>query len=228
MTNTIKTTKPIAAGTEARATPRMAGLILASGAIIMLIGTALWASSGADLDRALDSGDMAGYLVDAAASAAVLYANLTFWIVGSTLIGLGGYLLSFHGTRVASRAARMIYGLGPALAVTSFVAWMALIRLATGSGTSLELADTLGFFASRLDWVATIILVAVGPVLLAISSRGTWMSNWLYRFGLIAGVAGVITAISMVTGGLTTYGILSVPLGIGWTVVAGIVAARQS
>ena len=59
---------------------RLGGYIAIAGTVIMLIGAALWGTSGTDLWATLDSGDMAGYLAAAAATKGQLVANLTVWI----------------------------------------------------------------------------------------------------------------------------------------------------
>ena len=93
------------------------------------------------------------------------------------------------------------------------------------------LAEALGFFASRADWIATVLLVGVGPALIAASGRDTWVPGWLAIWGALALLAGLLTTLTTLTTlavGLTTYGFLVVPVGLGWTIAAGVVVLRES
>lgn len=205
------------------------GVTAIAGAVLMLIGAALWAASGADLDAALADGAIAGYLTDAAANSELLVANLSFWIAGVLVLSIGGLMLLSLGASNsnAAIAARAVYTTGAPLAIASFVAWLALIRLAGSGGAEVEaLADTLGFFASRADWIATVLLVGIGPALIAASGRESWVPGWLAIWSAVALLAGLLTTIAMFAGGLTTYGFLVVPVGLGWTIAAGVVVLR--
>ena len=92
------------------------------------------------------------------------------------------------------------------------------------------LAEALGFFASRADWIATVLLVGVAfrPALIAASGRDTWVPGWLAIWGALALLAGLLTTLTTLAGGLTTYGFLVVPVGLGWTIAAGVVVLRES
>ncbi len=205
------------------------GVTAIAGAVLMLIGAALWAASGADLDAALADGAIPRYLTDAAANSELLVANLSFWIAGVLMLSIGGLMLLSLGVpnSNAAIAARAVYTTGAPLAIASFVAWLALIRLAGSGGAEVEaLADTLGFFASRADWIATVLLVSVGPALIVASGRDSWVPGWLAAWGALALFAGLLSTVAMFAGGLTTYGFLVVPVGLGWTIAAGVVALR--
>lgn len=95
----------------------------------------------------------------------------------------------------------------------------------TGSGVEPAVADGLGFISSRADWLATVLVVGLGPLLL---SRDTWVPRWLKGPGPFAGAVSVLTLIAMYTGGLSTYGAAIVPVGIVWTLGAALVAIRQT
>lgn len=205
------------------------GVTAIAGAVLMLIGAVLFAASGADLDAALADGAIPQYLTDAAANSELLVANLSFWIAGVLALSIAGVMLLSLGasTSNAAIAARAVYTTGAPLAIASFVAWLALIRLAGSGGAEVEaLADTLGFFASRADWIATILLVSVGPALIVASGRDSWVPGWLAIWGALALLAGLLSTVAMFAGGMTTYGFLVVPVGLGWTIAAGVVALR--
>ncbi len=89
-------------------------------------------------------------------------------------------------------------------------------------------AETLGWFASRADWVATILIVGIGPTLIAVAGRGEWVPNWFYYWSFLTAFAAVLNAVAMFTGGsgLSTYGFLIIPIGVGWMIAAGIVLLR--
>jgi len=205
------------------------GVTAIAGAVLMLIGAVLWAASGADLDAALADGAIGQYLIDAAANSELLVANLSFWIAGALVLSIAGVMLLGLGASSpnVAIAARAVYTTGAPLAIASFVAWLALIRLAGSGGSEVEaLADTLGFFASRADGIATVLLVSFGPALIVAGGRDSWVPGWLAIWGAVALFAGLLSTVAMFAGGLTTYGFLVVPVGVGWTIAAGVVALR--
>ena len=210
-----------------------AGLTAIAGALLMLVGAALLQIAGVDLDTAVEDRAITNYLIDAAAEEKLLIANLSVWIAGVTLLAVAGASLSMLGDRAhpATSAARTLYAAGAPLAVAAFVVWFALIKLAAGTvdpAADTSLAETLAWIATRADWIATIMLVAAGPALLSLAGRGTWVPRWLAGWGAVAAIAGILTAIAIFAGGLTTYGLLVVPVGVGWTIAAGVVALRTA
>ncbi|MEX2446015.1 MAG: hypothetical protein WD734_01645 [Dehalococcoidia bacterium] len=203
----------------------IAGMVMIAGAVTMLVGAAAYGSAGADFWSGIDGGDVPGLLADAAASASTLYLTFSVWLCGALLLGVGGVLAARHGT-VASPASEAVFAIGAAVAVVAFVTMASVVRLAAAGG-SAEIADAIGFVGIRLDDIATVLLVAFGPVLLTLAGRGDWMPRWLTLWTAVAGVAGFISVVGIFTGGGTTYGIAVVPIGIGWTLAAGIVLVRR-
>ncbi len=72
------------------------------------------------------------------------------------------------------------------------------------------------------------LLVGFGPLLVAIAGRDTWVPTWLARWSRVTAGAGLLTVVAMYTDQLSSYGFLVVPVGIGWTIAAGIVALRSA
>lgn len=215
------------------ATKRHAGLTAILGAICALTGAALWGASGADIDAALATGDTAGYLQAAGDSKGLLVANLSIWILMALLFGIAGSLLSSLGESrpVLSKAATICYQVGVPLVIVTYVAWMAIV-VQVAPDTSAEavmMTKTLGWFASRGDWLATILIVGVGPTLIAFSGKDNWVPTWLLRWGYLTLLAGLLNAIAMFTGGagLSTYGFVIIPVGVFWMLAAGVVSLRQ-
>jgi hypothetical protein len=202
------------------------GALAITGALVMIAGAAFHFASGADLESALIDGTMAGYLTDAAEHSTALWASLSLWIVGATAMGVGGVMLASLGHGPAAIAGRTVYTYGAALAATCFIVGMALIRLADGGSTNVELADALGFIAWHIDSIATVALVGAGPLLVALAGRGGWAPRWLLIWGALAAIAGAISLVGLYVSDLTTVGLLVVPIGIGWMIAAGLVAIR--
>jgi hypothetical protein len=115
-----------------------------------------------------------------------------------------------------------------AAAIVAFGAMLALVTQAAPlageipAGTALA----LGWFASRVDWIATAMLVGLGPVLLSVANRD-WMPRWLVGWGYVAGVGGALSVAAMYLDGLTSWGFVSVPVGVLWTVAAGVTRLRR-
>lgn len=210
---------------------RSAGVTALSGAATMIAGTLLWASTGTDIDAALAAGKVAAYLADAAANSTVLVANLSIWIVGALLLGAADVQLAgvSRARTSAIRLAHYAAVAGALIAVVAFVVWLALVtQLAPAANQVSEpLAATVAWIASRADWIATVLLVAIAPAAIAAGATGDWMPTWLSRWAGLALLAGLATVVAMFTGGLSTYGFLIVPVGLGWVVAAGVHMLRH-
>ncbi len=204
------------------------------GGVTMLIGAALWGASGADIDQALASGDMAGYLTAAGDASNLLVANLVVWITGLIIFGVAGTMMATLCTRrrVIAQIAMYCYWVSVPLIIAAYVAWLAVVvQIAPdNSATAVLLAETVGWFASRADWVGTILILAIGPALISLAGRGEWVPRWLVGWSAVAAFTGLLTAVAMLTGGtgLSTYGFAIIPVGVGWTIAAGVVLLRRS
>jgi hypothetical protein len=212
--------------------PRLAGALAVGGAALMLVGAGIWASTGTDLDDALVTGEVAAYLVAAADHRAALVANLSIWIVGVLGLGAAGTAMAAvgNGPALPRDLARFVYWVATSVAIIAFVAWMAIIvQLApTVSVTAVSIAEVVGWFAYRADAVATALIVGVGPALLAWAGRRVWVPGWLFGWGMAAAVTGALTFVPYFVPaapfGLT---FVIVPVGIGWTLAAGVVLLRH-
>jgi len=175
---------------------------------------------------------MAGYLTAAGANRDALLANLVVWIFMALLLGMAGSAISALGLRrhARSRAAAYCSFAGAPILVVAYTAWLAFVVqiVPDTSDSAVLLAEVMGWFALRLDWISSILLVGIGPTLLALSGRGVWAPSWLVVWGYVTALAAALTAVAMLTGGagLTTYGFLVVPAGIFWMIAAGIVLLR--
>jgi hypothetical protein len=210
---------------------RLGGYAAIVGTATMLAGTALLFASGADLDTALASGDTAGFLTAAGETNQFLVANLTLWIIGVFIFGIAGTAMAFVSKRrVIAQMAMYCYWTAVPLVIASYVAWLAIVVQVApdSSATAVLLTEMTGWFASRADWIATILILGSGPALIAQAGRGEWVPTWLLRWSYVALLAGVLTAVSFFTGGITTYGMLILPVGMGWTAAAGVVLLRRS
>ena len=211
---------------------RLGGYAAIGGTVTMLIGTALWIGSGADLDAALASGDIAGFLTAAGETHQFLVANLTVWIIGVFILGIAGTAMALLSKRrVIAQLAMFCYWMAVPLVFAAYIAWLAIVVQVApdSSATAVLLTETIGWFASRADWVATILILSCGSALIAQAGRGDWVPTWLVRWSYVCLFAGMLTAVALLTGGNgpSTYGMLILPVGMGWTVAAGVVLLRR-
>lgn len=211
---------------------RLGAYTALGGSLSFIIGAALWIVSGVDIDQALASSEMSSYLAAVAEVRYLLVANLSFWILGALLLGAAGTALANQCVRrpAVAEMGRLCYRTGVPLAIVAFVAWLVLVVQVApeNSSAAILLAESLGWFASRADWVATVLIIGVGPALFSLAGRGDWMPVWLARGGIATAVAGLLTTIAMFTDGLTTYGFLIVPVGLAWMIAAGLVLLRRT
>ena len=201
------------------------------GALCMLAGATFWGISGADLEKALYNGDLANYLINANENYTLVISNLSLWIFGVTVIGISGTMMaSLCVQRQAiSTIAMYIYWISVPLLIASYVAMLTVVvQLSPDSSvTAVSIAGAMGWFGTRADWIATIFMLGIGPALISVAGRADWVPKWLARWGFLALFASLLTAIAMYAGGLTTYGVLIIPVGLGWTIAASIVLFRR-
>jgi len=209
---------------------RWGGALLLAGAVAMLAGAAVHFSDPAlGIDGAIERGEISGYLGNVVQIKGKAYVNLVLWIVGVGLLGLGGTALSAAGdaSRAAARGVvRFAYAAGATLAWVSFMVWIALVRAAPTLEPSV--AESFAFIASRIDWLATTLIVGIGPAVLSRMMGIEWLPKWLRAWGLLAAGASVLTWIAMAAGGLESYGFIVVPVGVLWSLATGILAWRRA
>lgn len=201
------------------------------GALSFLVGAILWGATGADIDAALATNDMAGYLARAGEAQPLLIVNLCFWMFGTCLLGIAGNSLSnlSNPARISTHIAKTCYQIAAPLVLASYVALMAVVvRIVPDtSPASVALASALGWFGTTADWIGTVLFLGAGPFFLALAGRNDWMPTWLVRVAVANGVAGVLTLIGLFTNGMSSYGFLIIPIGMFWVFSVGIVLFRR-
>lgn len=212
---------------------RIGGYTAITGSLCAITGAALLMASGTDLDAALANDDIANYLIGAGGNSQLLIANLTIWIVMALLLGVAATAMTSLCQRrpVAAQIARFSYWTGVPLVIVAYVAWLTIVvQIAPDtSPTAVLLTEALGWFASRADWVATILIIGIGPTLIAIAGRDDWVPKWLLYWSVFTAFTALLNLMAMFTGGsgLSTYGFLIIPIGVGWMIAAGIVLLRR-
>lgn len=215
-----------------KTTAKVAALTVLIGSICMIGGAALMGISGADLDKSLYQNELAIYLKTAAEHSTLLITNLTLWILGVILIGVAGTLMAnLSDTRkIVSKIVTYNYSIAIPIVVIAYSAWLAIVvRLsAHDPGESAVLAEILGWFASRADWIATILVLGTGPFLITLSGHENWVPKWLRIWSYLCLFAGFLNLIAMFAGGLTTYGFLIIPVGMSWMIASFFVLNKLS
>jgi len=210
---------------------RAAGVLALSGAGIMLLGAVVWMTTGTDLDAALMSGEIQVYLERASQHRGALVANLTLWILGVLVLGAGG--IAMAGLRAERNLpgdlAGLMYTAAVPLAISAFVAWLAIVVQGSSSPDVVEvrLAEMIGWYAYRADGVATALIIGVGPALLGWSGRDLWTPGWLQSWGIVAAVAGIASFLPYYLPVPLGISMVIIPAGIGWTIAAGVVLVRR-
>jgi hypothetical protein len=197
----------------------------------MVAGAVLMTISGADLDLALEMNEISNYLVTANQGRFWLITNLCVWIVGVILLGAAATSISKLPTKrpEISLLIRYCYSLAIPIVVIAYSAWLAVVvKLAPQTNpNTILVAETVGWFASRADWIATILVLAIGPVLISVAGRNEWVPNWLRVWSYLALFTGLLNAVAMFAGGLTTYGFLIIPVGMGWMFATSVVLFKR-
>lgn len=210
---------------------RPTGHLAIIGAVVMLTGAVLWGTSGTDLWAALANGDIAGYLAATSKVKTQLIANLSFWILGVLLMGMAGSLIAdwSKDRPVPAKAALMCIYTAVPLAIVSFIAMLALVvQIAPGGGgASAEIAAAIGWFGTRADGVATVLIIGAAPLLLSVAGKGNWAPNWIVIWGCLAGAAGLLSIIALYVPALSDLEFIIIPVGIGWMIAAGIALRKK-
>lgn len=223
-------TQPLESTFNARAS----GIFAIVGSITMLVGTAVWATSGADLDKALDGDTMADFLTDAANSGAALVANLSLWMLGVVLLAIGGLGLVRRGRQdsLASVIGRFSLTAGAGLVLGAYSLWLGIVlglAPAHVAGESvIGTARAFGYAASIGDWVATVMILGIGIGAIAAAGRGVWVPRWLWIWGMASLATGVLTILGLFLEARTTLTMIILPVGMLFLIAAGIVAIRDN
>jgi len=210
---------------------RAAGALALSGAGIMLLGAVVWITTGTDLDAALMNGEIQAYLEMAEQHRRALVVNLSLWILGVLVLGAGG--IAMAGLRAERNLpgdlAGLTYTAAVPLAISAFVAWLAIVVQGSSSPDAVEvrLAELIGWYAYRADGVATALIVGLGPAMLGWSGRDLWAPGWLQSWGIVAAVAGIASFLPYYLPVPLGLSMVIVPVGIGWTIAAGVVLVRR-
>ncbi len=118
------------------------------GSICMLAGAAISGASGTDIDQALYDGNMADYLRESFASQNMLIVNLSLWILGVILLGIGATMMAVLSEQnlVLAQLVRYNYWIAVPLVVASYMAWLAVVvRLASSaSPEAAAIAEAVG------------------------------------------------------------------------------------
>lgn len=225
------TSEPSANAQNLRERFRLAGIITLIGSACMLIGAVLWGSTGTDLWAALDGGDMAAYLRDAGAVKTQLVANLTFWIIGTIVLSFAGSIIaSLNAQRWAlAQAILLCYRAGVSIVVISYLAMLALVVLIAPdtSDTAVYIAKVVGWIGARADDIATALFLGAGPLFISLAGHGDWAPAWLLRWSYLAFLCGLLSIVFLYFPGMSQYGFIIVPVGMGWMVATGIVLLRK-
>jgi hypothetical protein len=212
---------------------RDAGLATIAGASTMLIGAALWGTTGTDLWAALDADDLAGYLVAIAPHRGQLIANLSFWIVGVLILGVAGNLLGglSRSRPTLSRIGSVCVAVAVPLGIVSYFAMLVLVvQIAPDtSPTSVQIARAFGWFGARADDLATALILGAGALCFSLAGRGEWAPRWLVGLGWLCALFAVLSLVAPFFPGtaLAPLWFVIVPVGMLWLFAAGVVLVRR-
>jgi hypothetical protein len=213
-------------------TLKVSGYTTLGGAVIMVIGAALWGTSGTDLWAALDAGDVAGYLVAAGAVKAQLVASLSVWIVGVLILGVAGAAMAnlCVRRRALGQIALACLRTGVSLVIVAYIAQLSLL-VQIGPDTSaisVAIANVVGWIGVRADDLATALILGAMPFFLALAGRDEWMPTWLARWGYLDGIVGLFSLVVLYIPPLRGLSFIIIPPGVAWLIAAGIVLLRRS
>ncbi|MBK8904767.1 MAG: hypothetical protein IPM53_26545 [Anaerolineaceae bacterium] len=227
----VQTQKVSEAVSGVAVTRRLGGYTAIAGAVTMVIGAALWGTSGTDLWLALDSGDMAGYLAAVAGVKTQLVANLSVWILGVLILGVAGTMMAemCQKRKALAQVGLICFRTAVPLVIVSFIAMLAVVVQLGGAvdETAVAIAKVVGWIGARADDLATALIIGGGPVFISLAERGEWVPTWLLRWGYLAGLTGLFSLVCLYIPGMVAYSFIIIPVGVIWMIAAGVVLLRR-
>lgn len=201
-----------------------AGGLSIAGAVSMLIGAACWGATGTDLWQALATYQMENYMSQLPDAKLLLVINTSFWVLGVLLMATAGTLMAgFCETNPGlGKMGKVFSRTGASLGIVSFVVMLSLAIVSP----STDIATIIGWIGTRLDDIATMLIVGFSPLFLSIAGKSDWVPGWLRTWGFLAGVCGVLGIIALMTGKVE-LGFIIIPFGIGWKIAAGVVLIKK-
>lgn len=159
---------------------RFAGSVAIAGALSMFAGAACWGASGTDLWSALANNQIDQHLHQVTAVKSLLVANTSFWILGVLLMGTAGNLMSgyCHSGRGIAKLATTVISAAVPMAIVAFITMLAPAIYTPSPDT----AYLTGWIGTRLDDLATALIIGAFPLLISIAGRNDWVPGWLLIF----------------------------------------------
>ena len=201
-----------------------AGYVAIAGALSMLTGAVLWGASGTDLWNALASDQMESYLGQLEPVKQLLVANTIFWVLGVLLMGTAVTLMSGCCPSNPGLAQLALVFMRSAVPV-AMVSFIIMLSLAIRP-PAVDSANNIGWIGTRLDDLATILIIGASPLFISIAGRADWVPGWLAVWGYLAGIAGILGVISLLSG-VVALGYVILPIGLGWMIAAGVVLIKK-
>lgn len=219
-------------GKAFQSTAKLGGYATLASTVLMLIGAALWGTSGTDLWTALDTRDVAGYLAAVGGVKGQLVANLSIWILGTFTIGIAGMMLATLSTRrrTLAQIALVCYRTAVPLVIVSYITMLAVVVQLGGemSATAVSLAEVVGWIGVRADDLATALILGAAPLFISLAGHGQWVPTWLLRWSYLCGAAGLFSLVVLYLPGMGGFGFIILPIGMGWMLATGFVLLRYA
>ena len=200
------------------------GSISIAGAVSMLTGAALWGASGTDLWQALANDQMEEYMSLLPGAKQLLVMNTSFWVLGVLLMATAISLMAdfITSSRGFAQMAKVFSRIGASIAIVSFIMMLSLSIV----NPPLEVATIIGWVGTRIDDIATMLIIGFSPLCLSNAGKSDWVPGWLSVWGYLAGICALLGIISLFTG-ITALGFIIIPIGIGWMIAAGVVLIKK-
>lgn len=201
------------AGSTAITTARRAAAVgLSAGFALMAAGAIIGTLSGVEFEQASQEGTVPSLLPTIADDPTLLNVRYALWFAG--MLSLSTVARQVRRLGLSPTVTDLASGslaLGVALAATSYGAFLTVVN-ATGVDAP-QVATALAWFGVHVDWVATILTLAI-PVPVLVLFGGASASPGLRALAWATVATGILTALSMALGtGLATWGFALVPVG---------------
>ena len=210
---------------------KIAGYISIVGSVVMVIGAILWGTSGTDLWIALDNSTISNYLESSHLVSTQLVANLSFWILGVLILGLAGTLMANITTNHLSYSQIILicYRTAVPMAITSYIIMLSIIVQVApdASETTITLTNVLGWIGVRLDDLSTALMIGIGPFVISLAGKNTWVPKWLLKWSYLTAILGLFSIIVLYFSNLRQFGFIIIPIGVAWMLAAGFVLVKD-
>jgi hypothetical protein len=115
------------------------------------------------------------------------------------------------------------------IVIVSYVMMLAVVvQIAPNtSETAIALTNAVGWIGVRLDDIGTTLMIGLAPLFVCLAGKDDWVPKWLLAWSWVTAAVGLFSLAVLYVASLRALGFAIVPVGVLWTIAAGLVLIRH-